>query len=413
MSQVELAGQDLDDSYVSLIESGKRHPPERVIALLAERLGCTSEYLRTGVSSEHADRLRTTIGYAQIALENGEAAEACDHFARAVSDPALATLPELAYEARWGHAQALEAGGDLDDAIRELRAIAETISPRAMPDRWAHVHIAMCRCLTDCGEISESIRVGDAALGRLTDLGEPWRDATVMLGATLLSAHLYHGDLVYARYFAGRLVQCAEGNGTPRAKMAAYWNTAWVARLSDDLDQALNLAAKALALLGELNDPRNLARLRTAYGHFLLTAYPDQAEHVRGVLLQAQREVDASSASTVDAARCLIRLAQTELVLGRPPESAGLATRAVELLAGTAGISHADGLATLGDACLRLGRLDDAIAYLTEATRYLEKIGADRQAAQTWYDIAAIFATAGDQEGELSAIKHAMDCMNL
>ncbi|MEV7907953.1 helix-turn-helix domain-containing protein, partial [Streptomyces anulatus] len=60
MSQAQLAGPDLSDSYVSLIESGKRTPTPVVARLLAERLGCTTEFLLHGI--EPRQRIDTELG---------------------------------------------------------------------------------------------------------------------------------------------------------------------------------------------------------------------------------------------------------------------------------------------------------------------------------------------------------------
>jgi len=53
-SQAQLAGAELSDSYISLIESGKRSPTPTVIRMLASRLGCTAEYLSEGVEPKSA-----------------------------------------------------------------------------------------------------------------------------------------------------------------------------------------------------------------------------------------------------------------------------------------------------------------------------------------------------------------------
>lgn len=101
MSQAQLAWPELSDSYVSLIESGKRTPAPAMIALIARKLDCSSAYLTTGVTEEAMSGLQETLGYAHIALQNGAADEARVCFAEVLSHPALSDLPSLAHEARW------------------------------------------------------------------------------------------------------------------------------------------------------------------------------------------------------------------------------------------------------------------------------------------------------------------------
>ncbi|TQM01160.1 helix-turn-helix protein [Actinoallomurus bryophytorum] len=413
LSQAQLAWPELSDSYVSLIESGKRTPAPSMVALLARKLDCSVAYLTTGVTEEAMTGLQETLRYAQMALQNGEANEARTCFTEVLAHPALADLPELALEARSGYALALEATGALEEAVAELRASAELTSPQADPDRWAELHIALSRCLREHGDLAASIHAGEKALEQLTEGGGQWSDAMVMLGATTLGAYYYRGDLAYATQLAQALVERAETIGSPRALMAVYWNAAFVAESRGEFETALKLAERAIALLGEEDDPRNLSRLRTAYALFLMTAHPERADQAREILLKAERELDASSASTVDMAWCVTIEAQAELTLGHPVEAAALARRATELLQETAGLAIARAYAVLGEACGRLGRREDFVAALSKAVEYLENMGAHRPAASTWFDLAELFGAAGQPEGQKAAFQRALSCMDL
>jgi tetratricopeptide (TPR) repeat protein len=413
LSQAQLAWPELSDSYVSLIESGKRTPAPSMVALLARKLDCSAAYLTTGVTQEAMTGLQETLRYAHIALQNGAADEARIRFAEVLSHPALTELPTVMHEARWGYALALEATGALEEAIGELERAAETISPLTDPDRWAELHTALSRCHWERGDLAESIRLGEGALEQLTQTGGAWTEAMVLLGATVLAAYEQRGDLAYAQRLAAVLTAHAEAIGSPRALMAAHWNAAWVADLRGDAHEALKLSERAMALLGEDDDSRNLGRLRMAYGHFLLRAHPDQAERARDVLRHSEREMDSSAASTVDTAWCLIYQARTEMALGRPVEAAGMARRATDLLTGTAGLAIAEAYTVLGEACVRLDRREEAVAALSQAVEYLEKMQAHRPAARAWFDLAELFGAAGQADGQKAAFQRALSCMGL
>jgi tetratricopeptide (TPR) repeat protein len=413
MSQAQLAWPELSDSYVSLIESGKRTPAPSMVALLARKLDCSTAYLTTGVTEEAMTGLQETLRYAHIALQNGATSEARTCFAEVLAHPALADLPVLAHEARWGHARALEATGALDEAIIELGYAAELMSPQADPDHWAELHTALSRCHRERGELAESIRAGEEALEQLTEVGGQWTDSMVMLGATILAAYEVRGDLAYANQLAQMLVERAAAIGTPKALMAAFWNAAFVAEARGELDIALNLAERAIALLGEEDDPRNLGRLRVAYSIFLLAAHPERAEEVREVLTKAEHELEATSASTVDMAWCLTIQARAELALGRPVDAAALARRAAEFLQRTAGLAIANAYTVLGEACSRLGRREEAVTALSQAVEYLEKMEAHRPAARTWFDLAELLGAAGRADGQKAAFHRALSCMDL
>jgi tetratricopeptide (TPR) repeat protein len=413
LSQAQLAWPELSDSYVSLIESGKRSPAPSMVALLARKLDCSESYLLTGVTADTMKSLQETLRYAHIALQNGAAEEARIRFAEVLAHPALEDLPGLAHEARWGHALALEATGALKKAIAEFQAAAKMITPRTDPDHWAEVHTALSRCHRQSGDLAEGIRVGEEALEQLVRTGGPWTDAMVMLGATVLAAYDDRGDLAYASQLAQVLVTRAESLGTPRALMAAYWNAAWVSHSRGDLETAIKLAERAIALLGEEDDPRNLSRLRLAYAYFLLQAHPEQAERARELLQQMERDVGASAASTVDTAFCVTYQARAELILGRPVEAARLARRATDLLAGTAGLAVAEAYTVLGEAQVRLGRREEAVAALSQAAEYMEKMQAHRPAARTWFDLAELLGAAGQVDRQKEAFQRALSCMAL
>ena len=76
ISQVELAGDQLSPSYVSLLEAGKRHPSDEVITQLAERLQCTVDDLVNPITREQAQRTQLEITYARLAMANGETEDA-------------------------------------------------------------------------------------------------------------------------------------------------------------------------------------------------------------------------------------------------------------------------------------------------------------------------------------------------
>src|SRR5690606_27111079 len=145
-----------------------------------------------------------------------------------------------------------------------------------------------------------------------------WTDELVELGATLLSAYLARGDLLRAGQFAAELLAAAEVLNTPRAIVAANWNAAITAEHCGRGEEALPLVERALAVQGEIGEPRNLARLRLAYAILLLRVRPSEAATCRDLLLRAQRELTDSAASTIDNTRCTLYLARAELALGRP-----------------------------------------------------------------------------------------------
>ena len=354
-----------------------------------------------------------SLEYGQISLENGEVAEARNSFAELMNHPDLPALPNLAYEARWGYARALEASGHLEEAVAEFEGLLKVVSPQADPDRWAWLHIALCRCHRERGDFTTGATMGEDGLRRLIQDHTLWTEPMVMLGATLLSVYNERGDLVHARQFAHQLIERAEEVGSARSRAAAYWNAGLAAYYRGDLNEALRLDERALALLGESDDARNLARLREDCGLLLLRARPDQAERARDLLQQAMQELAASASSEVDDARCATDLAKAEITLGRPSHAVELAQRAVKQLDGAPRLAAAEALIALAEGYMGLDRSEDAVATLRRAAEKLEGMRSSRQAAQAWFDLAELLGRSGDVKQQADAYRRACACVGL
>ena len=418
VSQAQLAFPELSDSYISLIESDKRVPAPSVIELLAAKLNCSPTYLVSGVSEDVVDQLRVTLDYAEIALRNGAAEEARARFAEVLANADAVALPDMLAQARWGHALALEASGELEEAISELRALTAEASAESDLDHWARVHVALSRCLRERGDISAGVEVAEDAMRQLVAAGADSTDAAVQLGAALLAAFIERGDLVRARQLAGQLVERAERIGSPAARMAAYWEAAYVAEIRGEYEDGVALAERALALVAKdgpggavPGDPRDLARLRIVYAGLLLRARPEEAARARELLNQVRAEINASSAGEIDVAWCLTELARAETALGRPSEAVVLAEQALELLGDAPRRANAWALTVLGEACARLGHRERAIEVLTRAATHLEQMESSREAAQTWFDLAELLAeTDAPERSRLDAYRRALTC---
>lgn len=413
ISQAQLAFPELSDSYVSLIESGKRLPAQDVIELLAHKLGCSASYLASGVTDETVAELRMIMKYGEISLENGEVEEARVSFAKILNHPSLASMPDMLYDVRWGLARALEASGDLENAVAELETLVDLISPREDPDRWAWLHIALCRCYRERGDFSAGVRAGEEGMRRLGEVQTRWTESTVMLGVTLLGVFLERGDLVYAHQLANRLISRAEDVGSARARASAYWNAGIVAEYRGDPGEGLRLGERALALLGETDDARNLARLRTECGRLMLRARPDQAERARDLIEQARQELADSAASEIDHVRCVTELAKAEIALHRPAEAVRLAKEAIDLLGDGRRFLAADVLIVMANGYVGLDKIDAAVEVLQHAAETLEGMQSQRQAAQTWFDLAELLGRTGDEKHRAQAYRHACACAGL
>src|SRR5947208_1848168 len=76
LTQGQLAGGDMSIAYVSRIEAGTRRPDLRILDVIAERLGTTTDQLVTGVDATTTEEIRLALRFAELALASGEPAEA-------------------------------------------------------------------------------------------------------------------------------------------------------------------------------------------------------------------------------------------------------------------------------------------------------------------------------------------------
>ncbi|GIH59733.1 helix-turn-helix domain-containing protein [Microbispora siamensis] len=411
LSQAQLAHPELSDSYVSLIESGKRTPTPAVLELLAQKLDCSLTYLVNGVTAEQMEDLEVGLSFARMALENGEVAEARRRYAELLADGNLQGLASLRVEARYGYALASEACGELAEAISVLEELDESEAETMSQERKVAVALALCRCHRERGDYSAAVQVGERALGKLARSG--WNDALVELGSTLLSVYLARGDLLRAGHFAAELLAASDALGTPRAAVASCWNAAFAAEQAGRAEDAIALMERALAIQSETGEPRNLARVRQAHASMVLRLHPEESERARELLLRAQRDMEAAATSTFDRAEVALTLAWVEIVLQHPEQAVEYAQTAAELVRGTWGWLETQATLLLSQAHFLLHQDEEAAAELDTVSRWLETVPTTRRAAEDWMTIAEIRRRIGDESESVAAYQRALACAEL
>ena len=339
LSQAQLAGHDLSDSYISLIESGKRTPTPTVLRMLAERLGCTPEYLAEGVEPEQRAHLEVRERHAHLALLRGdpEVAEAGFDEVIARSDD-----PDLTSRARWGRARALEELGRTDQAIalfEELREQAERDPGRAS---WLPAVIALARCYHTVGDLGQAIALGERAVERLDRLGLTVGEEYHEAGRVLLLAYVDRSDPARAHELGRRLLH---PEGALDEPVSVHYQRASSRALEEGMiGDALHFADQALTARGDVRPVQTRARLSLAAAKALL----------RGVLpFSATAPAGAEPAGAYGFER---------------PRREG-AQEALELLRGTtdlAGCELTESTIAKARALVLVGDLDEAIGTLEE-----------------------------------------------
>ena len=419
-TQTELASDMVSVGYVSRLESGHRRPNAEVLEALAQRLGVSTDQLLRGPTAPEQDELRLALDFAELSLENGEHAEA-EVQARQARDRARAIVhDELAGRATYLIARAVESQGNLDDAILELetllkgdgaaipRAGAGAIPRAAVPAiPRVKAAIALSRCYRESGDLSLAIDAGEGVLAELDGSPLEVTDEAVQLAATVAAAYHFRGDTGQAVRTCRRALEKAEKLASPKARAAAYWNASVMESDRGSVAEAIPLAERALVLMAEGQDGRNLGRLRTALGEMQLQLDPPDVDEAQRQLQLAARELRESSAGALDIACNDLYQARALMLTGEFRAAGELSSRVHAEMREIAPITAADARAMEGQALAAAGDSSLAGEAYREAVLLLTGVGADRDAAELWFELANLLEAAGDFETARHAYRSA------
>lgn len=398
LTQADVAGEDFSVGYLSRIESGGRRPRASTLARLAERIGVGLDELLGGVPARELDELRLGLDFAELALETGDPISA-ETQARAGLQRAVAYAEQpLTARAHWLLGRALEGQGRLDEAVDEYELLIEGADLVAMK-----ATIALCRVHREAGDFARAIDCAQVMLARLPELGLDGGDEAVQLAVTLAAAYFERGDVHEAARICRRAIAAAERLDSPLAKASAYWNAAAFQAEQGAVEAALPLTERAIALLGEAQDARNLARLRSCLGWLVLESGQPDIEEAHRILTRAGAELAATSASRVDTARNDLFLATANYRAGDHTQALHVATEVAREAAAEAPALAAEAQLLIGRILATWGQLADAHAAYRAAALTLTGIGADRAVAQLWHDLGTLLAAEGLMEEAVDA----------
>ena len=405
LTQGEVAQDIMSVAYLSRIEGGHRGPTVPALEALALRLQVSVDSLLGEPERSEVDEVRLALDYAELSLESGAPDDAERHLKTALEHPATVHLGSLRDRARLLHARALEASNREDDAVLELEALIDDRSTDGVTRIKAG--IALSRIYRETGDLSRAIECGERVMTQIEDAGLGASDEAVQLAVTVAAAHFERGDTAHAVRLCRKAIARAESLGSPRARASAYWNASVMQGRRGNAAAAVPLAERALALMGEGQDSRNLARLRGEVGRLQLELDPPDLSGARENLEQAATDMKWSSASSVDVAYTLVGLAKVAFLDGDLDESRELVAQVHTTTAGHAPIVEAEALTLEGRTFAAEGHTDLAAMSYQEAVLRLSAIGADQGAAQLWFDLADLLHGVGLHEAALDAYRRA------
>ncbi|WP_433256685.1 hypothetical protein ACQPYK_18195 [Streptosporangium sp. CA-135522] len=424
MTRAQIAEPELREEDVEAIENGTRDADAAELGILAERLHCSSAELEYGITDRWTAALHARVTRAETALRQSDVQTAGEELARLIAEPALRCLPDLRRRVGYGYALALEAADNRPAAIEQLTILlreacsdrAETAAALAgmemrLREQRISIALALCRCHREVGALATAVQVGEEALERETPSG--WTDRLVELASTLLAAYVERGDRERMAQFATELLEEADLLGSPRAIVAASWNSAVVARILDDPLEADLLTNRALRVQAELGDGLAMGRLRMCMAEYTLRHGPQDVERIERMLTDAHAELVANSAHPGDVISCLLALARVDLLREEPQAALKRALMTVEQAADVVGPVAVEAHELLAEVYRALGRLDEAALAQTAAAQALEKMTALRPASAAWMVVADLHGDAGRLDQGRAALQQALMCAAL
>ncbi len=412
MSQAQLAGPDLSDSYLSLIESGKRTPTPVVARLLAERLGCTTEFLLHGI--EPRQRIDTELGlrHAELELYHGDPATAVDRFGEIVKaageDNAM-----LAAQARLGRARALERQGKIGRAVETYERLRREAA--AHPERLADLPlaVALCRCYQRAGDLLRARDLAAHALAEVEQLSLIHGEVAIDLAAVLAETET---GLPYVE-------QVLAANDMPDAvdrtsEITALWRASTAASEREDSALAVRLADDALAAGRPARLAVRIARVAMQWSRVVAAQVGERggdlarADELAG---RAAKILSIFPGESAEHARSLMVLAHVKIQSGDLDGAVELARRALTQLGDSPGVIAAS--AQLVFAHVALARSEsDVSGLLAKAQDLLQNAtgaGPDRESARVWRELGDLWGRAGSRHEQFTAYRRALEAVGI
>jgi transcriptional regulator with XRE-family HTH domain/Tfp pilus assembly protein PilF len=403
-TQTQLAGDDISVGYVSRIESGQRRPNSQTLEDLALRLGVPTEHLLRGVTAREYDEIKLTLDFAELSLETGQHIEAEAQARDGVERAVVGSQDELAFRGHFIIARALEGQGNLDDAILELEPLVYSRQSGALRIKCA---IALCRCYRESGDLNKAIEVGERVLAQLSNSPLDGTDESVQMAVTLAAAYFYRGDTGEAVRICRKAIAKAEKLDSPTARASAYWNASIFESERGSVSNAVVMAERALSLLAEGQDSRNLARLRTQVGVMQLELDPPDLVEAHLHLDQAAADLPWCSASPVEIAQNELARARIFMLEGDLDLSETMTRSTFDVANAEVPAFAANARAVLGQIFAARGDNEGAKKLYRQAVFFLTSAGADRDAAQLWFELADLLEEVGDLDAARDAYRSA------
>ncbi|HJR45686.1 MAG TPA: helix-turn-helix transcriptional regulator [Actinomycetota bacterium] len=404
LSQKELAEPVASPSFLSLIETGARHPSSDVLAHIAARLDVDPQELLTGRPPNEDVRLELELQEARDQLRLGQLDAAVQQARRVAAQADQLGFRRTEAKCHEVLASVEEKRGRPASAL-DLYRKAEALWTGEPPHLRFETIVGLGRCTLHLGNARFAAHLLETYLMDLDKDGVPDPTATMRTYSSLVQCYSTMGLAAKAAE-AAELAQALAPRVTDAEQLACMnMNVARSlfdqGKIADSLD-AIRQAERAFQTLGWEVDA---ARAQLSRG--LVQLEKGDVDEARENLTAAATALRAADNLT-DAAKALNELGRLERTAGNLAEAERHLQEAQGYLAGSDFAERALNQRELG-LCLAEKQEDEAMGYMRRAIDLYVLAGATKEVAVTYKRLGDLQRTLGDVDGSLESYRAGLE----
>lgn len=391
LSQRDLAVGAVNQSYISLLESGARVPTLEVVLHLARVLGVPLDALVDDVeliTDSNVDQLRGEQLVDHLlttsAIDAGDFKRAEERLTRAYRSAIESGSPTAVLTQGLALDRVLAGRGDPPARYRLLTELVPVAEVVGIPEALVRVRTDLGSAARDVGHLGEALDHTERAIREIGGTAFQEGPEHVRLLAVHVSVLSDSGGGAEVVRCVDAMLELVDRIDSPAVAGRAHWAASVALARLGEVERSVRHLRSAGEMLSDPRTPlREWARFSRAAASALMDVGADLAE-ITGHLTAA-RVASAALESRADAMLTASLEVRYALACGDPAKAAELAAGVDEEL--LTGLERVRFVLAVGRARRELGRVEEAARTLRRAAGLCEEASAYRRASQIWREI--------------------------
>ncbi|MEU4693413.1 helix-turn-helix transcriptional regulator [Actinoplanes sp. NPDC023714] len=403
LSQRDLASGAVNQSYISLLESGARVPTLDVVAHLAKMLGVPLRDLAGDIDVDmEAGAAAPAPGpagpapaafvqelLATSAIDQGDLDQAEQQLTRLFESAVAAGSPTAILTQGLDLERVLEMRGDRPARYALLGRLLPVAESSGVAEARVRIRVSLAAAARDVGRLDEAFGHIEHAQQEIDATAYRHGAEHIKLMAVHISILADSGGGAEIVRLVNGMLAMAEQLDSPGISGRAHWAASLALAAAGETDRSLELLAGARRMLANPRTSlRDWARFSRAAASTLLDVDADR-ERIDDYMRAARAATVAEAGP--DANRLAALEVRYAIATGDPERALAMAATVDEsLLMGLEGVRF---LHAVGSALVRVDRAGEAVATLRRAAQLAEEISAFRRASQLWRELNDLMAS--------------------